>query len=520
MPPSLCISFRFIHPDPLFHGRGQGDEPEWPPSPMRAFQALVNAACLRTRGRPLSPDVRSALQVIEALHPTVIAPRAIRSTTGYRAYVPHNHGDLVTAAWDRGNLDASIALHRIEKDYRPYRIEVIGEDIPTIHYVYPLDTTTVEPAALLQTIRPDVRSIHCLGWGIDQVVADAILVESRSPHVTGERWAPAPRGGRRLRVHRNGSLDALTARYSKFLGRLVSNDWTPVPPLTTVDRVWYRRDLDPIPRPHAVFRLMDENDDAITYPQSKLVHIAGMVRHLAIEKMRQNPPSDLRGRIPDEWIESYVAGHQSRASSDAGAGHTQFSYIPLQSVGTPNTDPGVRRVMILAPVGDDAWLEHLASHIEGTLLKPLPNTTLPDGTRLERIADSRHDGVRDRYLGPSTRWASVTPVILPGHDDRKPVKTRALIVKALQQSGIEQPCTFEWGAFSQFRRMLPAHKYRKDPNDPSKRILVNYVRPNHLLDQTAVHLTLTFADDLAMPGPLTMGAGRHCGFGLMVGLND
>ena len=84
MKPSLCISFRFIQPCPLFHGRGDADEAEWPPSPMRAFQALLNAACLRMRGRPLAPEVRAALQLIEVLRPSIIAPRAAVTATGYR----------------------------------------------------------------------------------------------------------------------------------------------------------------------------------------------------------------------------------------------------------------------------------------------------------------------------------------------------------------------------------------------------------------------------------------------------
>jgi CRISPR-associated protein Csb2 len=515
MKPSLCISFRFIQPYPLFHGRGDADESEWPPSPMRAFQALLNAVCLRTRGKPLPPEVRSALQVIEVLRPSIIAPRATLSTTGHRAYVPHNQTDLVTAAWDRGNVDASIASHRIEKDFRPYRIEIFGDDLPTLHYLYPLDATNADPAQLLAAIRPSVRSIHCLGWGIDQVVADASLVESTSKRPTGENWTSTPRDGKRLRVHRNGSLDALITRHDKFLNRLIQNDWTPVPPLSAIDQIRYRCDSDPTSRPHIVFRLIDDNDDTVTYLQSKLIHIAGMVKHLAIEQMKRNPPTNLRGREPAEWIESYVAGHRSAKEKTTDTPHAQFSYIPLQSIGTDHTDPGVRRVMIVAPLGDDAWLDYLARQLDGLLLQPQPNTTLPPGTRLERIDDKKKDGVRDAYLDPSVAWASVTPVILPGHDDHKPEKTRKLIEKALAQSGIDQPCEFEWSAFSRFRKMLPAHKYRRDPNDPDKKILINYVRPDHLLDQSAVHLTLTFANGIQVPGPITIGAGRHCGFGLM-----
>ena len=67
--------------------------------------------------------------------------------------------------------------------------------------------------------------------------------------------------------------------------------------------------------------------------------------------------------------------------------------------------------------------------------------------------------------------------------------------------------------------MLPAHKYRKDSNDPSKKIPINYIRPDHLLDQTAIHLVLTFATGIKMSGPITLGAGRHCGFGLMAAID-
>lgn len=526
MKPSLCISFRFIQPHALFHGRGDGDELEWPPSPLRAFQALVSAAGLRTRGNPLAPEVTSALRLIETLRPIIVAPRATVTTAGYRAYVPHNQYDLVLAGLQRGIEESTEAFRklngsvRVEKDYRPHRIDTVAEDVPVIHYIYPLDATGAEPAQLLQAIRSTVRSIHCLGWGIDQVIADAMLIESPLHQFAGERWAPTPRGGKRLRAPRTGSLDALIARHGKFLARLAGGNWTPVPPLAAMDYLRYRRDCDPVARPYAVFRLLDENDDTVTYPQSRFVHIAGIVRHLAIEMMKKNPPRDLRGRTPGEWVEAYVAGHRPKGDEDAGASHTQFSYIPLQSIGNPNTDPGVRRVMIVAPFGDDDWLDHLADHLDGKALQSLPGTSLPPGTHLERIDDERKDGVRDAYLRASTTWASVTPVILPGHDDRKPQKTRSLILKALQQSGLEQPCSFEWSAFSHFRKMLPAHKHRTDPNDPSRKIPINYIRPDHLLAQTAVHLSVTLANGVAVPGPLALGPGRHCGFGMMAAIAE
>jgi CRISPR-associated protein Csb2 len=54
---------------------------------------------------------------------------------------------------------------------------------------------------------------------------------------------------------------------------------------------------------------------------------------------------------------------------------------------------------------------------------------------------------------------------------------------------------------------LTAHKY-----DRSGR-LAGYVRPKHLEGLTAVHVRLTF--ECAVAGPLSVGAGRHCGLGVL-----
>ena len=55
MPSQFCLTFRML--DLRFHGRGDGGAPEWPPSPLRAFQALV---CAAMRLRPDALDADSA----------------------------------------------------------------------------------------------------------------------------------------------------------------------------------------------------------------------------------------------------------------------------------------------------------------------------------------------------------------------------------------------------------------------------------------------------------------------------
>ena len=238
-----------------------------------------------------------------------------------------------------------------------------------------------------------------------------------------------------------------------------------------------------------------------------------MVRHLAIEVMTKSPPRGMRE--PSQWLERYVAGHREKAKAAVETPHTQFSYVPLPSVGHAHTDPGVRRVMIIAPFGDDEILEHLARQLDWRRLVPERSEQLRGPVSLSRV---RHDSVIDCYTKPCRTWASFTPVILPGHDDRKPEKTRKLIRKALVQSGIDQPCEFQWSAFSHFAKSYSAHKYARNENAKDSRHPIGYIRPGHLLALSAVHVRLTFQH--AMPGPLTIGAGRHCGFGLLVGLND
>jgi CRISPR-associated protein Csb2 len=112
--------------------------------------------------------------------------------------------------------------------------------------------------------------------------------------------------------------------------------------------------------------------------------------------------------------------------------------------------------------------------------------------------------------GPANVWHSFTPIILPGHDDHKPEKTRALIERALLQSGIDQPCEFEWSPFSRFPKSYSAHKYGKEKQPQG------YYRPDYLQSQTAVHLTLRFKNNVQVPGPIFIGAGRHCGLGSFV----
>lgn len=497
----LCISVTFL--DPRFHGRSDGGEPEWPPSPLRLVQAIVaaNGDHIGSDG-----DLDSALRWLERQSPpTIIAPRHDVGSP-YRLSVPNNAMDIVAKAWSRGKYfgtgDANPATHRTMKTICP--VHMIECD--TVHYLWPLADPPSASKAVTQTLTHAAGRIVALGWGIDLVVGHGQYLTSKQVlEIAGERWKPSASATNcALRTPVPGTLDALRTHYDSFLRRIGDSGFTPVEPLSEFVVSRYRRSTDPVGHPHVVFELRHDDGSFCRYSQRKFIHVAGMVRHLSKELMQQSPPEGVQG----DWVERYVAGHRDMQAEQ----HRQFSYIPLPSIGHPHADQAVRRVMIVAPIGDDDLLRHLARRLAGQQLRPEKGDEFGEQDPPELVRVHR-DKVARRYTDPANTWSSVTPVILPGHDDHKPAKTVKLIEKALAQSGIEQPCTFKWSAFSQWPESLSAHKYNRDKKP------IGYIRPDHLSTMTAVHLTLAFNDNLKSPGPLVIGAGRHCGFGLMARIN-
>lgn len=504
----LHISVQFLDPVPLFHGQRDGSEPEWPPSPLRLFQSLVDAAASRWGGsKKFSEHAKPALEWLQQLQPTEIVTPPHCVGTPYRIAVPNNDWDSPARVWAAGQ--EPVKPHRpidlkTMKLLHPVRLNCANDRDSTLHYVYSLPDDRCPHHEFFTAA---ARSITHLGWGIDMAAGDAsVITAEQVAQLQGVRWQPSPTGGTPLRTPKAGTLDDLIRKHTDFLGRVTDDGFRPVPPLHVFDVVRYRSQDEPAQRPSRVFELRTLDGSRFRYPHRRFIHIAGMMRHLAIEAMKKDPP---RG-VGDDWVETYVAGHANENSQE----HRQLSYLPLPSVGHEHTDPGVRRVMIVAPVGDDGRLDHVARRLAGQTLKPARGDEFADGEP-PILVPVRNDNIARFYTQPASVWHSFTPVILPGHDDRNPNKTRTLIKKTLKQSGIDQQCEFEWSAFSRFRKSFSAHKYDRDQRPQG------YIRPKYLLSQTAVHLTLRFHDGSAdrnpvdVPGPLTVGSGRHCGFGVM-----
>jgi len=489
----LCISVTFL--DPLYHGRTDGDRRgEWPPSPLRLFQALLAGARAGSRNRDWSDAKAAAFRWLERRDPPeILAPNA-QPAPSYTLFVPNNDADAPNKFDRQERLTSKVA--------RPHRL-VDGQ---TLHYLWEVaDSEWSEPdtQTAVDLLCQESRQLLAFGWGIDQVVGFGRLVTNSDAETlrfsASERWHPHP--GTETRVPAEGTLRDLERAYQEFVDTVQPDGSVRVP--TRVRRfrtVAYRR-LGALPdRPYAAFELrrLDDPERWRPFRQEEANAVAAMLRSLTCAQK-----ADFSQTFPKDDSSVYLAGHVN-GNADSPP---RFSYLPLPTVGHPHADGMIRRVLIAEPIGGDRrHAQWAASRLCGREL--IDHNNKPVALLL---AAPNHDPMIERYTAAGKIWSSVTPVILPGYDNFKairnpqqnrPTKAERLLLKCLQQAGIPPESV--------------AHvTMRKAPFWPGSLHPRQYRRPKYLEDQCANpgwHVHLVFRERIA--GPLAVGAGRHCGLGL------
>lgn len=508
----LCFTVRFL--DGTFHGRRDGDEPEWPPSPLRLLQALAAAAAARWNERTKLDRAATALCWLERQSPpSIVAPRAVSVGVGYRLYVPDNVGDKVAAAWCRGNLAASMADYRTEKHVRPLRLL----DGDAVHYLYRLGDPEFETHR--QVLFTAARSITHVGWGIDIVFANAtVITEEETRKLPGDRWLPGKRAASvSLRTPKQGTVDDLIRRHTAFLHRLVRDDrenecFNPVPPLSAYRVIGYRRATDPAPFPFAAFKLLTPDGSGYRpfEPTGQAAVVAGMLRHALYEVAQKQRPFDW----DDAQIARIVLGHDANGKAiRSDPFEPRFAYLPLPTVEhrgqstAPYHVGSIRRVLVVGMPGMEREIDWVRRALSGAeLLRER------DQARMATLSPiPSGDWVVQQCCRPSSVWATVTPVILPGYDDRRPQKTEKLLRKALLKA-----------AFSSELAEHAALDWRKVGYLPGVDLASRYRRPRNINEAPVCHVRIQWHDGqglpIQLPGPLAIGSGRFRGLGLFVAL--
>ncbi len=534
----LCVSITLLNR--TFHGRKGHREPEWPPSPLRLFQALVAAAARLGSGGLDSDDVRSTLTWLEQREtPSLIIAPAVSVSGqngkrhGYVLSVPNNAMDIVARAWARGNYkgtgDADPATHRTMKAVQPAHLL----DSDTIHYLWPIQSEGKAEAEKLAKI---ANYVVALGWGIDMAIGHAAVLSDEEVNVLrGERWIPGREGREEgLRVPVPGTLDALLARHKRFLGRMRPDgtfDPTPFLPDTAYKWVEYRRVTDPLRRPIAAFSLL--KPDASGFRPFDPVHtgltLAGMVRH-AVACAAQRAGWD------KSKVNTFILGHgEPKNGHHIPVGPHRFAYLPLPSLegrgeGKSRVVGSIRRLLLTAFADDCtdeiAWSRRVLAGCElvnensgqsVAMLSPLPTN--------EKIVRC--------YVQPAEAWATVTPVVLPGYDDPAHYRRRLMegttaaeqkrLLDRLNEriEGLLRKAIVQAG-FSQELAMYAELEWRKSGFWSGTDLAERYGVPDHLKRFSRWHVRLCWRDaqgqPVAVPGPLCLGGGRYYGLGLFAAM--
>lgn len=512
MPSVLSLSVSF--PDRRFHGCADAGQPEWPPSPLRLYQALVAAAAAQNGGTLSSAD-STLLRWFETLSPPEIVAPETRLAAAYRLSVPNNAMDKVAGAWNRGNLygtgDANPATHKAMKTIRPTCLE----DGDTVHYLYPVPPDpSREVLGHIERIPILARRIVALGWGTDLVIGNGrVLTEEHARQLPGIRWNPGVHSQTALRTTLPGTLEALIARHQAFLQRVNNGRFTPVAglPVTAFQTTGYQRDDAPSQHPYAVFHLLKPGETGFRiFDARKGAEVAGMVRH-AVATAAQN------AGWTREQIDHFVLGHGEFRTAPGHQPVTsgRFAYIPLPTIET-------RKPMQTQVVTD---IRRVLLTVQGTtgqqeidsVAQTLSGNDLIDARKHEAKAwlkpQQGPDGVVQQYLTTSPTWSTVTPVVLPGHDDRDPAKIEMLLRKAVRQAG--------------FSDTLAAHAlldWRPVGFRPGVDLASRYFVPDHLRKFRRLHVRITWCNPLGhplpIPGPICLGGGRFYGLGLFAAERD
>ena len=465
----FAVSITFL--DELYHGRADHG-PEWPPSPLRLFQALLASA-----GE--DADAK-AFEWLEGLPPPAIFAPPAKPAQKRTVYVPNNTSDAPRQI-------KPDKVKRVEKQFAPHRIMSTNR---TVHYCW-----TMNPAAAsnAEIISGYARGITCLGWGIDLVVGrgevlDSDAFERLKTEFAGRQWKPTPGAETVLRAPCKGSYENLKSVYKSQMNRFNGSLYTPADKPTVFDEVGYVRKGQDY-RPTACFKLLVPNAEAPRWagfdPRDTILPAAwcrGLLCDLA--RKRRDFPGD---------SETCIAGHIPPERKDSPP---RLSYLPLPTIGHDHADGLIRRLIVAEPFGGDGkqakWVRRVLQSAILTDRRDQP---------MAELDTVRHDddGVFRQYTKQSRRFQTVTPVILPGYDGLKYSKAGKLFKKAILQAGFD-PEDIDSFVLQKAPFFTGAHHPRA------------YRRAKHFENFSAMHVELCWKTK--RPGPLAVGAGRHRGLGL------
>ncbi len=477
----LCLTVKFAAG--RFHGRTRENKPEWPPSPLRLFQALI-AGSHRGVYEIVQPDARdSALRWLEGLDPPfIVAGRAREAGAEFTNYVPNND-DLLDHIRTSKSMSAKAIIDNGPVLYR----WVIDES----------EVAEKNAAVICAT----VSLLTHLGQHQDIVYASGEITHTEMPPKQPDSgklvFRPIKQTDGAYESPAEGALEACRARYRGILDGDSKDDF-----FIPSHRVDYRpTDVIRLGAPLALFELWKGEGERLRFDARDLRQPAAMTRYAMLEWLDANRV--FRDHFGHALTSELIGGHKhDQAGKPLDGAHIGF--VPLPSLNDRATADGqIRRVLVVGYGCEAGLARELFSDAVGSLNGRL----LKDGGRaigtLRRAESVEKDRVLQFFIGerkPSRVWRSATPVILTGMM-RRGRSVSQLLLRALRQAGISES---DVETVAAFRGPVVARTLRA----------LDYRVRGYLSETPRYHVEVIFRRPAV--GPIVIGRGRHSGFGLML----
>jgi CRISPR-associated protein Csb2 len=505
MPRSLLLSVRFH--EGRYHGAG-----DWPPAPARLFRALVAGAA---RGGTLADGDKVALGWLETLAAPVIAAPIVREGQGFTNYVPNNDLDAV------GGDPGRIGEIRVPKIVRPR----LFDSAEAVLYAWSFELSeAVEMYS--QTVRQIADQLYQLGRGVDMAWAWAELldgdeVEPRLAGHGGVLYRPSKgSAGSTLLCPQKGSLASLVARFDanrKRFTRLETGrkgqQTLSQPPKAHFASIAY----DCPPR-RIVFDLRVTTSKAsfAPWPFTRTVNLVEILRDGAVARLKNAVPKK------EELIDRVFIGRGATEADKAA----RVRIVPLPSIGSPNTNPAIRRVLVEIPPNCPVPADDIAWGLSGLDLGVDAET----GEVLSVLSPADDDAMLDHYGidGPpgSRLWRTVTPASLPQSSARRRIDPGRLRDRSEQKGGAERAQEEGRAADAVLQALrhagiamkVQAIRVQREPFERKGERAEFFAVATRFRKEQLWHVQITFAE--LMCGPLVIGDGRYLGLGLMAPVKD
>lgn len=503
-----------------YHGRDQYTRPEWPPTPLRLFQAITAGALSgrwAVEGRDASEKASRWLESLGV--PELVLAAPAYTLKSYRIAVPNNQADQHLPALRKGaHLDRLLAS---DKELKVVRPRIVGR-APLI-YAWRIEEADRGAAKVARAV---VRRLTVIGTGLDHAVADVRIGPDRPCADGTVSWQPGASPC-------EGTLDSLMMRHRANLERLAAGSLRENLPPVRYQRPPSAADM----AMHLLFAIRtpsDESDAPLPLDPKDTAILAQAIRVKLAERFTEavrRRPQAAPHTSPEE-IERLVVGRGAEAADTA----IRLWIAPLPSIGHEHSDGLLRRVLVKVPAAFRLPAESVRRALDGCEIEVGARSS-PLRVRLVPIEgdNERERSMSARYLGHARIWRSVSPVVLPGCRPASPgarVRTSSMSAEEAQMRADarrrkDEAALFEKSLKHAGLERVAAFRLRREPFRPQQpradaawRLPASRHEPQcvWLAGRPRLHAEILF--DEPQPGPILIGDGRFLGLGLFHTVRD